>query len=338
MRSALLAAAFAAATWVSLAPPTAVEAQGFDGDRFFADEGSAALPSLRTVIVENFDAAAGWSARMSADDGKATLRDFRSPSGGVLGLKVEFFRRSPSVLLLTPPEPIPVSARCVMLSLRALGRNFHHEVSIVLLDYYGRVRELPLGRLDFSGWRTLSAYVPLPDPAGGTGIVQDDRHYPRRAGLHIAGLKLSFDADEAHGSFYAYFDELTAMVEGIEAGPAGPRTVAAPAASPAVDAARPPETTATSERILATLSARIAAALDYPPVARRRGIEGGLVVAFSVDERGDLTSARVDKSSGSEILDAAGLELLRSVFPVANDSGKALELRIAIAYTLSSAR
>jgi protein TonB len=111
---------------------------------------------------------------------------------------------------------------------------------------------------------------------------------------------------------------------------AAPRPAAAP------PAAAPPDPVKASARILSELSRRIGDRLSYPVAARRRGLEGTLVAEFSVDARGGLVSARVAVSSGSDILDAAGLELLRGVFPVENDSGKRLDLRIAIGYKLSS--
>ena len=318
------------------------------GDRFYAYGDSEDMPVIRTEVEENFDAETGWFCSMSQDEGFGAVRRLASGEGHVLGLKVEFLRRSSSSLLLSPAKPILVDSRCAMLSVRALGRNLRHRLSFVVLDYYGRAYELPLGRLNFSGWKKLQAYVPRPDPTTGTGIVQDDGHFSRPAGLRIAGLRIDFDPEEAFGSFYAYFDDIEATIEGygpvvatttppvtepaplppIEA-PTASNPPTAPVAVPAVDPVKE------SSRILSELSARIGKALFYPAAARRRGLEGTLVAAFTVDSRGNLVGARVATSSGSDILDAAGLDLLKTVFPVVNDSGKQLELRIAIGYRLS---
>ena len=86
--------------------------------------------------------------------------------------------------------------------------------------------------------------------------------------------------------------------------------------------------------LAARVGRAIAARKTYPEAARRRGLEGTLVIAFTVDERGTLLGARTAVSSGSDILDKAGLDLLRSVFPIKNDSHKRLELRIPIGYKL----
>jgi hypothetical protein len=160
----------------------------------------------------------------------------------------------------------------------------------------------------------LQAYVPRPDPSGRGGIVQDDRHYSRAPGIRIAGLKIDFDPEEAYGSFYAYFDDIEATIEALAApvGTAPTPLSAPPASSSAVPSTAPgPEPDAdpakASARILSTLSQRIGAALVYPDAARRRGLEGTLVAAFTVDEGGKLVAARIEKSSGSDILDAAGI-------------------------------
>ncbi len=310
------------------------------------------MPVIRTEVEESFDAETGWFCSIGQDEGFGTVRRLASGEGHALGLKVEFLKRSPSSLLLSPAKPILVDSRCAMLSVRALGRNFRHRLSFVVLDYYGRAYDLPLGRLNFSGWKKLQAYVPRHDPATGTGIVQNDGHFSRPAGLRIAGLKIEFDPEEALGSFYAYFDDIEATIEGY-----GPVVAAAvppvtqPAPSPPVEAAPAPKPEAPAvvaptaaptadpvkegARILSELSASIGKALFYPAAARRRGLEGALVAAFTVDSRGNLVGARVATSSGSDILDSAGLDLLKTVFPVVNDSGKQLELRIAIGYRLS---
>lgn len=50
----------------------------------------------------------------------------------------------------------------------------------------------------------------------------------------------------------------------------------------------------------------------YPPQARRNGWEGTAVVALEIDANGELTEARIHKSSGYRILDEAALKMMRS--------------------------
>jgi TonB family protein len=90
-------------------------------------------------------------------------------------------------------------------------------------------------------------------------------------------------------------------------------------------------------RVLSVITERVAAAQTYPEAARRRGVSGSLVAAFVVAPDGSLASAQVARSSGSDILDRAGIELLKGVFPVENDAGARLSLRITITYRLEPA-
>jgi len=310
----------------------------------------------RNVLLEGFDRASSpWRAVFAAEDGVAATRLLETGEGApggdaaerqsVLGLRVDFFRRGRSSLVLLAPRPLPVEGRCSALSLRVLGRSYRHSLSLLLFDYYGALRELPLGRLDFPGWRTLRVYLRAGDGPGRPWIAQDDAHYTRAPGIRVAGIKLDFEPEDAYGTFYAYFDELRAETRGEpEAETAADAAPTSPASPVSEDIGEgPPSPQAAPEaapaaRVLALISERIGSALVYPDAARRRGVEGSLVAAFVVGAGGELESAEVAESSGSEILDRAGLELLRSVFPVPNDAGGALRLRIKIAYRLSDSR
>lgn len=50
----------------------------------------------------------------------------------------------------------------------------------------------------------------------------------------------------------------------------------------------------------------------YPPVSRRLGEQGLVVVRVDLDERGHVVSVQVDRSSGHPQLDAAALEVIRA--------------------------
>jgi TonB family protein len=357
---ALVGAAAAVAAAQADAP-----SDGAWGDRLYSVEDQEP-PELLVESVDGFDGEGGWHCQPESDSAFATLKSFPSPASvstgpgdKALGVKVEFLSRSLSSALLVPPRPIAVGPRCLAFSLRALGRSFRHELSIIVLDYYGRPYELSLGRLAFTGWKKLSAYVPPDDPATGLGPVQEDRHYSRPPGLRVAGIRIRFDPEESYGSFYLYLDSLEATIEGtgLAISRNAPSTAEppeaeapSPGAPKAETGAAPPNISQTAEasppnisqiaeaagkRILSTLFSRIASAMTYPAAARRRGLEGSLVVAFAVDSSGSLVSSRVVSSSGSDILDRAGLELLASVFPVDNDARSRLELRIPMSYKLA---
>jgi TonB family protein len=330
--------------------------EGSWGDRYRSGDDSAqSLPSLTQLRLEDFESAtaAAWLPRMSINDGVAETRIApiaESGSGRALGLRVLFMRRSVSTLDLRPSRPIRIDGRCVGLAVSAYGSGFPHELRLLVLDYYGVEHELSLGKLDFRGWRRLEAAIPLLD-RGGSAYVQDDRHFRDQAGLRVSGLRIAFDLEESYGQYLAYFDDLGALIDGAGEGPVEPddaatRSSAAPGAAtrvadegavgPAAGAGDPPAEA--RMLVLGEIERKLAAAMTYPEAARLRGIEGTIALAFRVDKRGSLVSARIVKGSGSDILDRAGIELLRAAFPVDNDSGFDLDLEIPISFRLDGAR
>jgi len=56
---------------------------------------------------------------------------------------------------------------------------------------------------------------------------------------------------------------------------------------------------------------RIARVQVYPRMARRRGMEGQPVIAFTLDKKGTLTDLRLEKTSGYQLLDRAALEAVQ---------------------------
>lgn len=66
--------------------------------------------------------------------------------------------------------------------------------------------------------------------------------------------------------------------------------------------------------------ARVSAWLNrhkrYPSGAKRKGEEGTVQVAFTIDPRGRITSSRVSRSSGNPEFDKAALDMLRRASPV----------------------
>jgi TonB family protein len=89
------------------------------------------------------------------------------------------------------------------------------------------------------------------------------------------------------------------------------------------------------ESTLRAIRDALAAAKEYPAAARRRNLEGTLVVSLDVAGDGSLSEVRIVSSSGSEILDEAGIDLVKGVFPVANGTGKTLTVTERIAYRLN---
>ncbi|MDH3255994.1 MAG: energy transducer TonB [Nitrospinota bacterium] len=60
---------------------------------------------------------------------------------------------------------------------------------------------------------------------------------------------------------------------------------------------------------------RIASAKYYPRMARRRGMEGQPVIAFTLDKGGRLTKVGLAQTSGYQLLDQAALEAVHRAAP-----------------------
>jgi protein TonB len=65
-----------------------------------------------------------------------------------------------------------------------------------------------------------------------------------------------------------------------------------------------------------TIMESLQSARKYPGLARRRGIEGTVIVSFTIAEDGSMLEISIDKSSGHRILDHATLDVLREAFPM----------------------
>jgi protein TonB len=90
------------------------------------------------------------------------------------------------------------------------------------------------------------------------------------------------------------------------------------------------------EELMAYIKEFINKNLIYPPMARRRNIQGIVGVSFEIDYNGGLSAARVDHSSGSAILDNAALSLIKKMpLPKNVMLNRTLVLNINIEYKLT---
>jgi protein TonB len=113
------------------------------------------------------------------------------------------------------------------------------------------------------------------------------------------------------------------------------RTAAAPSTAPATSAALPAPTPARSIASTHTTP-------PYPPLSRRLGEEGIVQLKVSVGADGKVASAIIEKSSGSERLDAAAREWVASHWryhPATRD-GKAVasQTQVKVVFNLKTSR
>ena len=91
-------------------------------------------------------------------------------------------------------------------------------------------------------------------------------------------------------------------------------------------------------RIEARLHTSLARHFDYPYVARLRGWEGSVLLAFIVQASGNLNDIRIVRSSGFALLDHSAVDSLKKVqhLPeaVAWLQGRDIEMQLPVIYRL----
>ncbi len=194
-----------------------------------------AQQKLKEVSVDKFEAAGFWDVSMSSDDGVVTGRLFEGiPAGSkaepvadpryvgqdpkvvdkyVYGVKTEFYTRGYNEIFIKAKRPIPIEGITKTISVWIAGRNYNNVLLIQLKDFFGTTVELPMGKLNFQGWKKLSVAIPPQNPDGRTGIVQRNFHYTSRMGLKVVGFRIACDPDESFGTYYVYFDDLRAITD-----------------------------------------------------------------------------------------------------------------------------
>lgn len=96
---------------------------------------------------------------------------------------------------------------------------------------------------------------------------------------------------------------------------------AQPATAPSVDAAPPLATDLAApgpslEARLDEIRQRVQAALEYPPIAKRRAITGETIVSFAIDAQRRAEAVRTERSSGFPTLDRAAEQAARAAAPL----------------------
>jgi hypothetical protein len=188
-----------------------------------------AQQKLKEISVEKFEHDGFWRSHMSPDQGYTTTRLFEGsplskkpipeeegmdiPDRYVLGTRVDYLRRGHSSFTMYPIRPIPIEGITKTVSVWVAGRNFDHELVLLIQDFFGRNFELYVGKLNFQGWKQLTVAVPPQAPDGRNGVVQRNYHYNNQMGIKIVGFRVDVDPMEAFGSYYVYLDDLRAVTD-----------------------------------------------------------------------------------------------------------------------------
>ncbi len=194
-----------------------------------------AQQKLQEVSVDQFQSAGFWNASMSNDEGLVASRQFEGhPAGSAaeplpnpgnagassgtttkyaLGVRADFYHRGYNEIDIMASRPIPIEGITKTISVWVVGRHYNHTLEIVLLDFFGNNFDLPLGKLNFQGWKKITVAVPPQNPDGRTGIVQRNFHYNAQMGIKVVGFKILCDPAEDYGTYYVYFDDMRAVTD-----------------------------------------------------------------------------------------------------------------------------
>jgi len=189
----------------------------------------SAQQELKEVSVDKFEHDGFWRSTMSGDEGYTTTRLFTGAPAAkeaipeeeglglqdkfVLGTRVDFLRRGYNSFTIYPTRPIPIEGITKTISVWVAGRNFNHELVLLVQDFFGRYYEFYVGKLNFIGWKKLTVAIPPQAEDGLSGVVQRNYHYNSHMGLKIMGFRIDCDPLEAYGSYYIYFDDLRAYTD-----------------------------------------------------------------------------------------------------------------------------
>lgn len=183
-----------------------------------------AVQALKEVMVSRFEDPGMWQVSMPLDQGLIEARGLPGgpvglkplpgeqqagiviPDTTVLGVKVTFFRRGFDEFSILPVRPLPVEGVVKTLSMWVVGRNQNHVLYVLIRGMDGSVAEVPMGKLNFVGWKQLTVAIP-------PSVIQTDYHYSDRSGIQVLGFVVKTDPLEAYGTYYIYFDDLTAVTD-----------------------------------------------------------------------------------------------------------------------------
>lgn len=119
----------------------------------------------------------------------------------VLGVKTSFYNRGFDRVEVSPPQEFIIRGKARQISVWVLGRKYRHTLYAKFRDFKGNTHNIRLGRLDFFGWRKLTAPIP-------GFIPQSARYSLLDKNIRFVSLFVSSDVHEVGGDFYFYVDDL----------------------------------------------------------------------------------------------------------------------------------
>ena len=172
-----------------------------DASRFATQYGEDIFPKMTHVP--------SWP--MALYGSNRTGRDIQS-----LGIWGRFDRRGYNWIDLYPvagdtdePYEIPMPGRLTNIDMWVWGSNLNYYIEAYFRDYRGIVHSVPLGDLNYTGWRNLSAQIP-------PHIPQGRRIQPLLASLKFVKFRIWTTPNEQVSDFYIYFNNFKILTNTFE--------------------------------------------------------------------------------------------------------------------------
>ena len=136
----------------------------------------------------------------------------------VLGIHGSFMRKGYNWVEIIPgvgegdnfePKPLQIPGRADAIDLWVWGSNYAYELEVHVRDYQGIDYVLPLGSIQFVGWKNLRVRVP-------GAIPQSWKYLPRLRNLEVTKLVLWTTPTEKVDDFYLYLDQLKVISDVFE--------------------------------------------------------------------------------------------------------------------------
>lgn len=187
--------------------------------------------NYQTYLVDSFDTADGaeweWVARGSKfiTDGYPILQMFDgmprtlrvmyseedSSSKQYLGVQAKFKRMGDNWFDIVPsvdgePYEIPFKGEISRLDMWVWGADYLYELEILLRDVEGRVHTIPVGWLNFKGWKNMGVSIP-------TSIKQTTKYLGTDAKLKFVCFRIRTNPNERVDDFRFFIDEFKALTD-----------------------------------------------------------------------------------------------------------------------------
>lgn len=208
-----------------------------------AGGGGDKAEALERVTLEDFEQAEDWRARSTCPlgetktlkmvqrglikdvfDEKSTPDDYDVKTGDykdvkqeekigknhILGVKTYFANKGFDRVEVSPPQEYVIKGKVRQVSVWVLGRKYRHTLYAKFRDYKGNTHNIRLGRLDFFGWRKLTAPIP-------GFLPQSTRYALLDKNIRFVSLFVTSDVHESYGDFYFYVDDLEVRTDKQEA-------------------------------------------------------------------------------------------------------------------------